>query len=122
MPKDTKTTERVLHELVREDADKFAKLYGSLKAVLSAGIIAFGKLSDQQRNELISEIQNIPTSKQNKNIPQTPRMTLKNLVKSAKKLKSDPITKIGPTNEKLWAELREIVGDYHEDQKRAKHG
>jgi hypothetical protein len=125
MAKDTKPIERVLHESVREEASKYVIVYGSLKTVLSAGIIAFGKLNPSQREELIVQIKGESRRKNTQSSEsklKTPREVLKDLVQTAKCLKSGPAIKITPSDEKLWDELRKIVEDAHEGLKKAKEG
>ena len=52
---ETKTSERVLYKRARAAAAKYETIYGSLKIVLTAAMLAFDELPAEKREEFISE-------------------------------------------------------------------
>ncbi len=55
----TRTAERVLTKIAEDIANRLSKRYGSLKTVLSAGVVAFDKLSPVQREAIMDEANGI---------------------------------------------------------------
>jgi len=114
MKENTKTIERTLDENVREIAQKLGKRYGSLKIVLSAGVLGLSRLTGDEINALVDEIQVKDLKLQKGELPQ--KKTLQDAIDviklkfSDKKAAGASLKLLSQEDQRMLRELRQALG------------
>jgi len=121
-----------LTEFAKPLADLLHKKVGSLKVVLSAGVIALSKLSAEEREQMIGEANGLNSDNLNQKDkeveaekkPVTLRQALHNMVERIKTEETieGNVIKIEQSDEKTWEELRRIAEPESKPKRKKKGG